>query len=52
MFNPVAPYQYLLPNLYLSVADIANPDLRVVVRPEIVSILPAFMRRISSGSAL
>ena len=27
MFNPVAPYQYLLPNLYLSVADIANPDL-------------------------
>ena len=29
MFNPVAPYQYLLPNLYLSVADIANPDLFV-----------------------
>ena len=27
MFNPVAPYQYLIPNLYLSVADIANPDL-------------------------
>ena len=27
MFNPVAPYRYLLPNLYLSVADIANPDL-------------------------
>ena len=26
-FNPVAPYRYLLPNLYLSVADIANPDL-------------------------
>ena len=25
MFNPVAPYRYLLPNLYLSVADIANP---------------------------
>ena len=27
MFNPVAPYRDLLPNLYLSVADIANPDL-------------------------
>ena len=27
MFNPVAPYRYLFPNLYLSVADIANPDL-------------------------
>ena len=27
MFNPVAPYRYLLPNLYLSVVDIANPDL-------------------------
>ena len=27
VFNPVAPYRYLLPNLYLSVADIATPDL-------------------------
>ena len=27
MFNPVASYRYLLPNLYVSVADIANPDL-------------------------
>ena len=27
VFNPVAPYRYLLPNLYVSVADIANPDL-------------------------
>ena len=27
MFIPVAPYRYLLPNLYLSVADNANPDL-------------------------
>ena len=26
VFNPVAHYRYLLPNLYLSVADIANPD--------------------------
>ena len=27
VFNPVAPYRYLLPNLYLFVADIANPDM-------------------------
>ena len=27
MFNPVAPHRYLLPNLYMSVVDIANPDL-------------------------
>ena len=26
MFNPVAPYQYLLSTVYLSVAYIANPD--------------------------
>ena len=25
VFNPVAPYRYLLPNMYFSVADIANP---------------------------
>ena len=29
VFDPVAPYRYLLPNLYLSVADIPNPDLFV-----------------------
>ena len=27
VFNPVSPYRYLLPNMYLSVSDIANPDL-------------------------
>ena len=27
MFNPVAPFRYLLPNLYFSVADIVNPVL-------------------------
>ena len=27
VFNPVAPFRYLLPNLYLSVANIAIPDL-------------------------
>ena len=29
MFSPVAPYRYLLPNLYLSVADIEIQDLFV-----------------------
>ena len=29
MFNHVAPYRYLLPTVYLFVADIANPDLFV-----------------------
>ena len=34
MFKPVASYRYLLPNMYLSVADIANQDfLGVVVGP-------------------
>ena len=28
-FNPVAPYQHLLPSVYLFMADIANPDLFV-----------------------
>ena len=31
MFNPVAPYGYLLPNVYLFMADIENPDLSVCV---------------------
>ena len=26
VFNPVAPYGYLLPNMYLFIADIINPD--------------------------
>ena len=25
VFNPVACYEYLLPNMYLYIADIANP---------------------------
>ena len=29
VFNPIAPYQYLLPTMYLFMADIANPDLFV-----------------------
>ena len=27
IFNPVAPYQYLIPTIYVSVADIANLEL-------------------------
>ena len=26
VFNPVAPYGYLLPNMQFYIADIANPD--------------------------
>ena len=26
VFNPVAPYGYLLSNMYLFIADITNPD--------------------------
>ena len=29
VFNPVAPYGYLLPNMYLCMAYITNPDLFV-----------------------
>ena len=29
VFNPVAPYGYLLPNVYLFIAHITNPDLFV-----------------------
>ena len=29
VLNPVAPYGYLLPTMYLFIADIANPDLFV-----------------------
>ena len=45
----VAPYQYLLPTVYLSLADIVNPDfLRVVVGPGFVSTSPALMRSSAS----
>ena len=29
VFNPVAPYRYMRPIMYLFMADIANPDLFV-----------------------
>ena len=31
VFNPVAPYGYLFPNMYLFIVDIANPDLCVML---------------------
>ena len=30
VFNPVAPYGYLLSDMYLFMADITNPDLLVL----------------------
>ena len=41
----VAPYRYLLPNVYLFMADIAKPNVFVCsCRPGFVSTSPAFMR--------
>ena len=51
MFNPVAPYGYLLPNMYLFIADITNPDLFDVVGPGLVSTSPAFVRSSASHPA-
>ena len=49
VFKPVAPYRYLLPNLYLYVAGIANQTcLCEEVAPGLVSTLPAFMKSIAS----
>ena len=42
---PVAPYGYLLPNIYLFIADITHPDsFFSVVGPGLVSTSPAFVR--------
>ena len=49
VFNPVAPYGYLFPNMYLFIADIANPDLFDVVGPGLVS--PAFVMSSQSHPA-
>ena len=52
LFNPVTHYRYLLPNLYLSVADIAiQTCLRVLGGPGLVSTSSAFMRSIASHPA-
>ena len=39
----VAPYGYLLPTVYLFMADIANPDFSVIVGLGFGSTPPAFM---------
>ena len=40
VFNPVAPYGYLLPNIYLFIADSTNPDsLFNVVGPGLYSLI-------------
>ena len=45
VFNPVAPYGYLTPNLYLFMADNTNQSrLFNVVGPGLVSTSPAFVR--------
>ena len=46
VFNPVAPYGYRLPKMYLFIADITNPQTRLcdVVGPGLVSTSPAFVR--------
>ena len=51
MFNHVAHYRYLLPTLYLSVADILNPDLFVSGSRTWISLDVAFFRRIANHPA-
>ena len=52
VFNPVAPYGYLLSDMYLFMADITNPDLFFkVVGPGLVSTSPTFVSSSASHSA-
>ena len=51
MFNPVAPYGYLLSDMYLFVADITNPDSFNVVGPGLISSSPAFVSSSASHPA-
>ena len=50
VFNPVAPYGYLLSDMYLFMADITNPDF-LVVGPGLVSTSPAFVSSSASHPA-
>ena len=52
VFNPVAPYGYLLPNMYFFVADITNPDSFSVVGPGLVSTSSAFVKSSASHPAV
>ena len=52
MFNPVAPYGYLLFDMHLFMADITHPDLfSKVVGPGLVSTSPAFVSSSASHPA-
>ena len=53
VFNPVAPYGYLLSDMHLFMADITNPDFLVfkVVGPGLVSTSPAFVNSSASHPA-
>ena len=51
VFNPVAPYGYLLSDMYLFMAHITNLDLFVVVGPGLVSPSSAFVSSSASHSA-
>ena len=52
VFNPVAPFGYLLSNMYLFIAHITNPDsFFSVVGPGLVSTSPAFVRISASHPA-
>ena len=52
VLNLVAPHGYLLPNMYLFIADISNSDfLYVVVGPVFLLTSPAFMRSSASQPA-
>ena len=52
MFNLVAPYLYLLPTIYLFMADITNTDLFVCgCRTWMCSTSPAFVRSSASHTA-
>ena len=50
VFNPVAPYGYLLSDMYLFMADITNPDF-LVVGPGLASTSPAFVSSSASHPA-
>ena len=52
VFNPVAPYGYLLSDMYLFMADITNQTfLFKVVGPGLVSTSPAFVSSSASHPA-
>ena len=52
VFNPVTPYGYLLPNMYVFIADIINPDSFVLCCRTWISLTSsAFVRSSASHPA-